>query len=77
MEIDRMKTVRCFGCNKIGHIRPDCPEADSKKTINVRELLIQFTEQEREDLLLEARADELRQSAGDDEDNDTNVRNFL
>ena len=71
MEIDRLRNVRCFGCNQLGHMRPNCPNPGGKKAMNIREVLLQFTEEERDELFLAAREDELQK------DDDEREQDFL
>jgi len=49
MDIDRTK-VGCFNCGKKDHWRKDCPDLD-KQRMNVRSLVAQMTDEERNELL--------------------------
>ena len=55
MEIDRLKNVRCFNCDELGHFRDKCPKPKREK-LNVRELWEQLEDDEKEEFYVEIRA---------------------
>lgn len=52
MEIDALKKEhRCFGCGATGHFRRDCPSGGKEKKISARVILMELTEEEKNELL--------------------------
>ena len=59
MDIDKLKhNVKCFNCNETGHFRHDCPQ--DKRKINIRAMLEQLEDEERDELSLELGMKELQ-----------------